>query len=99
MKKVIANALQPEEYESCLLNRERVIYKDQHVFRSRLHNVFTENLRKAALNGADNKRFICPDNINTLAWGHYDIVRQMTEHITDSDIEMLENEFLEMDSQ
>lgn len=99
VKKSVVKRLQPEEYESCLLDRQRVIFKEQHVFRSRLHNVFTENLRKAALNGADNKRYICADNINTLAWGHYDIARQMTEQISDDDIEMLEMEFLEMSSQ
>ena len=34
-------------------------------------NVYTIEQKKIAVSGEDNKRFVCQDNIHTLAWGHY----------------------------
>lgn len=95
-KKHVAKLLKPEEYEACLLDREKIIVKNQHVFRSHLHNIYTEELRKSALNGNDDKRFIRNDGVNTYAWGHCGITLEEASRLTDSDIEMLENEFLNM---
>ena len=93
IKKFIANALQPDEYTACLEDQDRKIYKDQYVFRSVLHNIFTENLHKVALNGADNKRFICNDGVSTLPWGHYKISEEEASRLTGQDIKILGNEF------
>lgn len=94
VKKVVAKTLQPDEYDACLLDREKHIYKDQCVFRSVLHQIYTENLHKVALNGNDEKRFICENGINTLAWGHYNISVQDDGIELD---EMIENELAEIE--
>jgi len=44
-------------------------------FRSDKHNVHTIELTKACLSAFDDKRFILPDGISTLAYGHCDIGR------------------------
>ena len=40
-------------------------------FRSRKHEIFTEEINKVALSADDDKRIILPDKVNTLAYGHY----------------------------
>lgn len=72
-KKCVSNTLQFEEFERCLLDRNAHILKEQHIFRSKLHEVYTEKIRKVALNSNDDKRFILEDGIHTLALGHYKI--------------------------
>lgn len=96
VKKYCAKQLKPSEYEACLIDREKIIFKNQHVFRSRLHEIYTENLKKSALNGADNKRFIKNDGVSTYAWGHLDIPFEEARRLTDEDVEMLEASVLEM---
>lgn len=90
----MAKNLKPEEYDACVLDREKVIYRNQHVFRSRLHDIFTENLRKCALNGNDDKRFIRNDGIHTYAWGHMKICQEEVSRLSEQDIEKLESEFV-----
>ena len=96
VKRQAINQLQPEEYEACLLDREKVINKKQHVFRSHLHDIYTEELKKVALNGNDDKRFIRNDGVNTYALGHCMIPAEEASRLTDTDIEILEEEFLQM---
>lgn len=91
IKKCVTKNLKSHEFEACLMDRERVIVKGQHVFRNRLHQIYTENIRKSALNGNDDKRFIRLDGIRTYAWGH---VRILEEEEQQEEIEMLENDFL-----
>lgn len=43
------------------------------LFRSRLHNIYTETINKLALTSSDDKRFKIPNSFDTLAWGHQDI--------------------------
>ena len=95
VKKHVISTLKPEEYEACLLDRERVINKKQHVFRSHLHEIYTEELKKAALNGKDDKRFVRNDGIHTYAWGHCLIADEEANRILDTDIEWLEDNFEE----
>ena len=40
------------------------------VIRSRLHDIYTEEVNKIALS-CDHKRSVKKNNIDTLAWGHY----------------------------
>lgn len=44
-----------------------------YLFRSRLHNMYTELVNKLALTSTDDKRFKIPHSFDTLAWGHQDI--------------------------
>ena len=43
----------------------------QHVIRSHMHDVYTEEVNKVALSAEDDKRVIMEDGIHTLAYGHY----------------------------
>jgi len=88
VKKDVTKSLTTDEYLNCVKNKDLKIYKDQYVFRSRNHTVYTENLRKVALNGNDDKRYICSDQINTLALGHKDI--QLHE-IQAMEVDLIEN--------
>lgn len=94
VKKHVAKGLLLEEYEACLLDREKIIVKEQNVFRSRLHEIYTENLKKCALNGNDDKRFIRNDNVNTYAWGHVKIVDEEAAKLNDEEIRRLEYDFI-----
>ena len=56
-----------DDYKKCLDNGKN-IYKEQMVFRSKKHDVFTMNVNKTALNREDDKRLIQEDGVSTLAW-------------------------------
>lgn len=48
------------------------ILRKQNTIRSKMHNVYTIEQEKIALNPADDKRYLLPpDRIETLAWGHF----------------------------
>lgn len=44
-----------------------------HTFRSYKHDLYSISTNKLALNNKDEKRFILPNKIDTLPWGHKDI--------------------------
>ena len=43
----------------------------QHVIRSRMRDMYTEEVNKVALSAEDDKRVIMEDGIHTKAYGHY----------------------------
>ena len=43
---------------------------------SKSHKIGTYELNKTSLSGFDDKRYILDNGINTLAYGHKDIVKQ-----------------------
>ncbi len=48
-------------------------YRVQNLIRSYDHKLFTIEQNKKVMSADDDKRFICSDRIQTLAWGHYRI--------------------------
>lgn len=42
-----------------------------YTFRSRKHEIYTDNITKVCLSFQDDKRFIREDGVSTYAWGHY----------------------------
>ena len=71
MKKVVVKkTINFVDYKRCLFNKEPQMRK-MNVIRSRLHDVYTETVNKAALSADDDKRIICKDGINTFAIGHH----------------------------
>ena len=50
------------DYKNCLLNRKAVL-KPQQRFKSKGHDVYTENVNKIALSSNDDKRLIAPEKI------------------------------------
>ena len=61
------------EYFDVLFNKEIVRHKMKRIL-SEKHNVGTYEINKISLSCFDDKRYILDDGINTLAYGHKDIV-------------------------
>lgn len=61
-----------DDYRACLF-RNQDLYCRVVNFRSRCHNIYTECIIKLGLSCKDDKRYICENNFDTLAWGHYKI--------------------------
>jgi hypothetical protein len=86
VKKSALQELGVEDYEKVCM--ERIEYHSKMcVFRSKLHQVYTELLIKKSLSGNDDKRYILEDGQTTLALGHYKI-----KEIEDKELEILEDE-------
>lgn len=72
IKRNVVEKLRFFDYKNCLDKRD-VVYKSMYLFKSIKHTIFTKCVNKIALSCNDDKRYICENNINTLAWGHYKI--------------------------
>ena len=68
-KCVIKRMIKFDDYKRCLLNGE-VILKSQQRFRSKGHDVYTENINKIALSNNDDKRLIASDKITSYPYGY-----------------------------
>ena len=66
---VVKKNLGFDDYKNCLIDGKNV-YREQMMFRSIKHNIYTINCNKIALNRDDDKRIIQDDGITTLARGH-----------------------------
>ena len=69
-KCVIKNSISFKDYKDCLFEYVELRRK-MNIFRSHLHNVFSEEINKVALSASDDKRVIQKDGVHTLAHGHY----------------------------
>ena len=69
-KNVTKNDICHEDYKTCLFTNVTQLRK-MNVFRSHLHDVYSEEVNKIALSANDDKRVILKDGIHTLAHGHY----------------------------
>ena len=67
---VVEKTITFDDYKKCLFSGEKQ-YRQMNVFRSRKHEIFTEEVNKVALSANDDKRIILPDKVNTLAYGHF----------------------------
>ena len=57
------------DYKTGLLNCE-VVLKSQQIFKSKGHDVYTENINKIALSSNDDKRLTAPDKITSYPYGY-----------------------------
>ena len=69
-KNVTKNNICFLDYKTCLFTNVTQLRK-MNVFRSHLHNVYSEEVNKIALSANDDKRVIQKDGIHTLAHGHF----------------------------
>ena len=69
---VVARTITFDDYTRCL--REEIeMTRRQSCIRSKLHEVYTISEKKIALSPYDDKRYLVPDSIETLPWGHWRI--------------------------
>ena len=68
-KCVIKRMIKFNDYKNCLLNSE-VVLKSQQRFKSKGHDVYTENINKIALSSNDDKRLIASDKITSYPYGY-----------------------------
>lgn len=73
VNKCITKAMSVENYKSCLFDNN-VKTCEMYRFRSLKHVIFTQKISKICLSSNDTKRYILPNRIDTLAWGHYKIM-------------------------
>ena len=71
-QEVVEKTITFNDYKRCLFSGEKQ-YRQMNVFRSRKHEIFTEEVNKVALSANDDKRIILPNKVNTLAYGHYSL--------------------------
>ena len=57
------------DYKNCLLNGE-VVLKSQQIFKSKGHDIYTENVNKIALSSNDDKRIVSSDKITSYPYGY-----------------------------
>ena len=69
-KCVTKNNITFKDYETCLFTNVEQLRK-MNIFRSRKHDVYSEEVNKVALSANDDKRVILEDGIHTMAHGHF----------------------------
>ncbi|KAJ8980524.1 hypothetical protein NQ317_008321 [Molorchus minor] len=62
-----------------------LIFRKMSIFKSDLHTIHTELKNKVALSSADDKRYVIPGDVYTLAWGH----RLIPEDFSDNKLDTL----------
>ena len=83
-KCVTKNNITFEDYETCLFTNVQQLRK-MNIFKSHLHNVYSEEVNKIALSSNDDKRVVLKDGIHTLAHGHfrnYETKSRFEKHFT-----------------
>lgn len=71
-RSVLDRTITFDDYADCV-RENSVLMCRQNTFRSKQHSVFTVSQIKVGLSPFDDKRFVLPNNIDTLPWGHCDI--------------------------
>ena len=68
-KSVIKRIIKFDDYKNCLFNGE-VVLKSQQRFKSKRHDVYTENVNKIALSSNDDKRLTASDKMTSYPLGY-----------------------------
>ena len=68
-KCVVKRLIKFNDYKNCLINDE-VVLKSQQKFKSKGHNVHTENINEIALSSNDDKRLTASDKITSYPYGY-----------------------------
>ncbi|XP_075157947.1 uncharacterized protein LOC142231214 [Haematobia irritans] len=84
VKKSVMDNYKIDDYRNCLFTKEKVC-DTMLTFRCKLHNIYTNALKKVVLSPLDTKRMIKEDGINTFAWGHHEIESSMENMLVDID--------------
>ena len=68
-KCVIKGMIKFDDYKNCLLNDE-IVLKSQQRFKSKRHDVYTENINKITLSSNDDKRLTASGKIISYPYGY-----------------------------
>ena len=66
-KNVIKKSLSFEDYKKCIFSEEKLM-KEMNIIRSQNHEIFSMTVNKVTLSAKDDKRSICENKIDTLAY-------------------------------
>ena len=91
-KSAVKAQLTVEHYQS-VVEQQSKVYCTMFTFKSDLHKMYTNYMRKVALSHFDDKRFLIPNSTKTLAWGHRDL-KKKEEAETDDENRL--DEFINM---
>ena len=69
---VVKKTITFDDYLNCLKQND-IIIREQCTIRSRMHVLYSERHVKVALSPHDDKRYLLPNSIKTLPWGHYSL--------------------------
>jgi len=72
VKASVTSKLTINDFRDCLYKKNKQV-GTMYLFKSKLHQIYTQEYTKVTLNYLDDKRYIKENNIDTLAWGHKDI--------------------------
>ncbi|XP_028415651.1 uncharacterized protein LOC114544475 [Dendronephthya gigantea] len=72
-KSVTKRKLRHTNYKECLFDKKRTMASMNQI-RSERHEIYSIKLNKIGLSPYDDKRYIINDGVNTLAYGHYQII-------------------------
>ena len=68
-KSVIYKSILHKVFRNCLFTKMPE-FRSTNIFRSRLHEIYTEEVNKIALSCEDDKRIVQDNNIDSFAWGY-----------------------------
>ena len=71
-KSVLQASITFDDYKRCLFEEE-VLSRPMTTLRSDHHHIYGQTTQKKALSPFDSKRYIKPDGVQTLAYGHHAI--------------------------
>ena len=89
---VVSKSIHFEDYKRCLFSGKEELRR-MNVICSRGYELFTEKINKLPLSASYDKRIICEDKINMLAYGHYEhnsghfFLRKMLGRLPGMDLE------------
>ena len=69
-RSVVEKEVSFQDYLDCLVSPSKKICRTQTQILSLRQRLYTVKQNKVALSGQDDKRYLLPDQISTLAWGH-----------------------------
>lgn len=77
-KGVVEKDITFNNYKQALTEKDKYVqFAKMSSIRSKKHELYSLTLNKIGLSTYDNKRYVCDDNINTLAHGHKDCIKNI----------------------
>lgn len=82
-KYVIQNSITSEDYKDVVQN-SIIKFRNMNIFKSIMHDMYTQLKNKVVLSPNDDKRCIIPGSFTTLAWGHKNVSTTDDKDVNDA---------------